>query len=140
MENNTMQDSPNNEVRPPCQRRHANGYAVASLALGAVALVSTFTMTLLPPFLFGGLSVILGLLSRGNDRKLPSFSFAGVVTATGALILNIAILASSFHLVFSNPETAREYWNMVNQTYEEMTGMSFEEFMESYGLSPEQLK
>lgn len=125
--------------RTPAPYRKSNGFATASLVFGIIAFVSAFSMTILPPLIFGSLSIILGILSRG-DQKLHSRALAGVITGAAALVLNLAICIFSFYMVFSNPDATKQYWNMVNETYEQMLGMSLDEILESYGFDPGQLK
>lgn len=126
--------------RSPRPVTRPNGFATASLVLGICAFVSVFTMTVLPPVILGSLSLILGLLSRGSQKKMHSNALAGVIVSASALVINLAICIFSFYTVFSNPEATKEYWNMVNQTYEQVTGMSFDEILESYGIAPDQFK
>lgn len=119
--------------------KKSNGFATASLVLAIIALLSAFTMTMLPPVFFGCLSIILGLLSRGGEKKLANNALAGVAISAGALVMNLAILATSFFIVFSNPEATDLYWQKINETYEQMTGMDFNEFIESYGIDADRL-
>lgn len=125
--------------RTPAPYPKANGFATASLVFGIIAVVSAFSMTILPPLIFGSLSIILGILSRGSQR-LHSRALAGVVAGAGALVLNLAICIFSFYMVFSNPDATAQYWNMVNETYEQMLGTSLDEILETYGIDPGQLK
>lgn len=111
-----------------------SGFATASLVFGILALVSALFMTVLPPFFFGGLSLILGILSRGSNPKHFNHALAGIVISASALVVNIAICSLSFVMVFSNPEMRTEYWSMVDQAYEQMTGLDFEEVLKGYGL------
>ena len=111
-----------------------SGFATASLILGICAILTSFTMTLIPPLILGSLAIILGLLSRGDGRRFHSYALAGVVTAASALVINVAITVAAFHLLFSNPEISADYWNSVNRTYETMTGMSLKDILESYGI------
>lgn len=97
-------------------------------------------MTILPPLIFGSLSIILAILSRGDQKKLQSRALAGVIIGGSALVLNLAICIFSFYMVFSDPETTQQYWNMVNETYEQMLGASLEDILESYGVDIDQLK
>lgn len=130
----------------PYQRRspqlpaRSNGFATASLVLAVLAILSVFTMTVLPPVILGSLSLILGLLSRGGQKKLHSNALAGVIISASALVINLAVCIFSFYIVFSSPEATAEYWGMVNQAYEQLTGMSFDEILESYGINPDQFK
>ncbi|MBQ7840270.1 MAG: hypothetical protein IJ390_07265 [Lachnospiraceae bacterium] len=123
-----------NQVQQPVSR--PNGFATASLVLGIIALLSAFTMTILPPLIFGSLSIILGMLSRGSG-KMSSRALGGVISSGSALVINVAICVIAFYTVFSNPQMTEEYWNTLNEAYEQMTGMTFDEIMENYGIDPE---
>lgn len=126
--------------RTPAPYRKSNGFATASLVFGIIAFVSAFSMTILPPLIFGSLSLILGILSRGDQKKFHSRALAGVIVGGSALVLNLAICIFSFYMVFSDPDATSQYWGMVNETYEQMLGMSLEEILENYGIDPGQLK
>lgn len=117
-----------------------SGFATVSLVFAVIALVSALTMTLIFPFFFGSLSIILGLLSRGGQKKLQNTALAGVVVSASALVMNVVICAFSFYVVFSDPAATAQYWNMVDQAYEQMTGMNFDEVLESYGFDPSLIK
>ena len=110
-----------------------NGFATASLFLGIAALPISFTMTLLPAVFCAAMAVILGLLSRGKQKNMHSNALLGVITGGSALAINFALAVLSFYMVFSDPDMTAQYWNMMNETYEQMTGMTLEEIMESYG-------
>lgn len=122
---------------PQIPRKPAgSGFATASLLFAVIALISALTMTLIFPFFFGSLSIILGLLSRGSQKKLHSNALAGIVVAASALVINVAVCIFSFYTVFSDPAAREQYWSMVDQTYEQLTGMDFDEILESYGIDP----
>lgn len=117
----------------------SRGFATASLVLGIVAFVSALTMTILPPLIFGSLSIILGILSRG-DQKLHSRALAGVITGAAALVLNLAICIFSFYTIFSSPEATSQYFDSVNETYETLFGVSLDDILESYGIDSGQFR
>ena len=54
----------------PPTRHPGSAFATASLVLGIIAILSAFTGTVFPPLVCGGLSIILALLSKGNDREI----------------------------------------------------------------------
>lgn len=137
--NEQMPPGSSRRYRTPAPYSKSNGFATASLVLGIIALVSAFSMTILPPLIFGSLSIILGILSRGN-QKLHSRAFAGVIVSTAALVLNLVICVFSFYMVFSDPDARSQYWSLVNETYEQMLGTSLDEILESYGVDPGQLR
>lgn len=113
-----------------------NGFATASMVLGILAFISVFTMTVFPPLILGGLSIILGLLSRGSERKPGGNALIGIIVSTCALIINLSLCVTSFYAVFSNPEMTKEYFHTISEAYEQMTGIPFDELLESYGIDP----
>ncbi len=118
----------NPKTKPP-----GSGFAAASLVLAIVAIASTLTMTVVIPVFFGILSIFLALLSRGN-QKMPNHALAGLIVSASAIVINLAVGAFSFYVVFSSPEALNQYWDMMNQTYEQMTGLTVDEILQSYGI------
>lgn len=118
----------------------SRGFATASLVLGIVAFVSALTMTILPPLIFGSLSIILGILSRGSQKKMGNYALAGTIVSGSALILNLAICIFSFYTIFSSPEATSQYFDSVNETYETLFGVSLDDILESYGIDSGQFR
>ena len=117
------------ELKPQPKR---NGFATFSLVLAIAALASTLTMTIVIPIFLAILSIMFGLLSRGNTSMS--------IVACSALLINIAVGGFSFFIVFSNSDAKQQYWTMVNDTYEQMTGLTFDEILNEYGIElPESL-
>lgn len=108
-------------IEPP------NSFARAAMVLSVVAIVSVFTFTVYPPLIFGSLAIILALLSRGGSLKFHPSAKTGIRNSLIALGINIALVAGSLWLVFCIPEFSDEF----NATFQEMYGMTYEEFMES---------
>lgn len=113
------------------------GFAKASLIMGILAVLSVFTMTIIPPMILGGLSIILGLLSRGDTRFPGTSAMIGILTSTGAIVMNIVISVFAYSMIFSNPETTQMYRDIMNETYEQTLGITFDELLENYGLGGE---
>ena len=111
-----------------------NKFARASLILGVCAILSVFTLTVVPPMVLGSLSMILGLLSRGDTRFPHSSAMIGITLSGGAFVINIAICAVAFYFVFTNPEMTQMFIESMNETYEQMLGVSLYELLDSYGL------
>ena len=88
------------KTKPP-----GSGFAAASLVLAIVAIASTLTMTVVIPVFFGILSIFLGLLSRGN-QKLPNNALAGLIVSASAIMINLAVGAFAFYVVFFFPRNA----------------------------------
>ncbi len=111
----------------PPTRHPGSAFATASLVLGILAILSAFTGTVFPPIICGGLSIILALLSKGNDRAMLPNAKVGVLTAILGLIVNVLIVASSFLLLFTNPNMQEEFHDQLNQYYEYFYGESFDD-------------
>ena len=86
------------EIKPQPKR---NGFATFSLVLAIAALASTLTMTIVIPIFLAILSIMFGLLSRGNT-SMSNHALAGVIVACSALLINIAVGGFSF-LSFPTP-------------------------------------
>ena len=71
---------------------------------------------------------------------MSNHALAGVIVACSELFINIAVGGFSFFIVFSNSDAKQQYWTMVNDTYEQMTGLTFDEILNEYGIElPESL-
>lgn len=111
----------------PPTRHPGSGFATASMVLGILAILSAFTGTVFPPLICGGLSVILALLSKGNDRAMLPNAKVGVLTAVLGLVVNVLIVASAFLLLFTNPDMQKEFHDQLNYYYEYFYGESFDD-------------
>ncbi len=105
--------------------------ATASMVTGIIAVVSPMLIIVFPfalyfPFIFGGISIILALLSKGAAAKMISKAKSGIICATIGLVCNIALICTSFYLVFNNAEFRQSF----DDAFIEMYGMTFEEVME----------
>lgn len=103
-----------------------NSFARASMTLAGIALVSVFTFTVFPPIILGALAFILALLSRGAELKMHPSAKTASLLATIALAADIAIVGGSFALVLGDNSTH----DMLNDTYEQMYGITYDEFLE----------
>ena len=105
----------------------------ASMILGIAAIVSAFMMTVYFPFILGGISIIMALLSKGHEQKMASKAKTGVVCSIIGLVLNVIIVVSSVYTVFSNETAYRQFDQMYeyiygesfSDTYEKLTGQEF---------------
>ena len=111
----------------PPTRHPGSAFATASLVLGIIAILSAFTGTVFPPLVCGGLSIILALLSKGNDRVMLPNAKVGVLTGILGLILNVLVVASAFLLLLTEPELKEDFHRQLNQYYEYFYGESFDD-------------
>ena len=116
-----------NTTRMPVVNR-ANSMASAAMSLGIVALILSFTCTLYPTLVFGGVAVILALLSKGADAHMHANARTGIITATVGLVFNLIIVITSFVLIFS-PVADPKYKEEFNKMYEQFYGQSFDDTM-----------
>lgn len=101
--------------------------ATAALILGILAPLSSVTMTVYPPFIFGSIAILLALLSRGRAPKIPQRAKIGILCAFGGILLNLAIVGSCIYLFITNPAIREQVDTLFQQTY----GMTMEEFYRS---------
>ena len=111
----------------PPTRHPGSAFATASLVLGIIAILSAFTGTVFPPLVCGGLSIILALLSKGNDRAMLPNAKVGVLTGILGLIINVLVVASAFLLLFTEPGLKEDFHRQLNQYYEYFYGESFDD-------------
>ena len=72
---------------------------------------------------------------------MSNHALAGVIVACSALLINIAVGGFFFfYCLFQLRCKKQQYWTMVNDTYEQMTGLTFDEILNEYGIElPESL-
>lgn len=112
--------------------------ATASMFLGLAAMVTTMTVFLSP--LFGGLAIVLALLSKGYGRKMILQAKVGMICGIFGLVVVGIIIFSFFATMISNPDLlidmGRQYDVMYEtfngQSFESVTGVSYEDIMRQY--------
>ncbi len=115
---------PNEEWKPSNNRSNkplANSLARKAYILGIIGLISVFTFTVYPAMILGSLAIILALLSKGTDKKLHESAKTGVILGTIALAMNIALIGSSFYMIFTQPQLRQQF----DEMYESIYGESF---------------
>lgn len=139
MDFNFQSNDPNryNGVDYSC-RNPGMAMATASLLLG---LASFFTiMTVILPFICGGLAILFALLSKGYGKILLTQAKIGIICGIGSLVMTVGILISSIALLLQNPDLligiGQQYDELIEDTYGESTediyGTSFEDMMKEY--------
>lgn len=118
---------------PQPRKTPASGLVNAAFILGIAAIVSAFMMTVYFPFILGGISIVLALLSKGYDNKMAGSAKAGIVCSVIGLVVNILIVSVSFHTLFTDERVFQQFDSLYEQiygdsftdTYKEMTGEDF---------------
>ena len=93
---NQNMNHPNPMILPP---KEANpSFATASLVCGILSIVSMIMV--FTPYIFGGLGIFFGIMSRGKDCKFSSKTIAGIIcSCLGILLITAIIVILIFVLV-----------------------------------------
>ena len=102
----------------PPTRHPGSGFATASMVLGIISILTAFVGTVYPPIICAGLSILLGLLSKGNDKVMLPNAKVGVLTAVIGLVVNVAVVASAFVLLFTNSTAQEQFHDQLTQDSE----------------------
>lgn len=105
---------------------YSNRFVGLTFIFGILAITTTLMMTVYLPFIFGGLALVFGILSRTHNNPIAFKVKLGMIFAVIGLICNLFIIVTSVHTVFTNPEMKQE----LNQMCESMYGQSFDEMIE----------
>ena len=111
-------------------RNSTNGFAVASMVCGIISIVLCCTIVLSLPF--AALSILFAVLSHRKGRNLPGMSIAGISTGIMSLVFTLFMVVYVFvqlPFMLNDPY----FRHQLDETYEDMYGMDFEEFWEYYG-------
>lgn len=113
-----------------------SSFASASMVLGIISIISSFTFTVYPAFVLGSIAIVLALLSKGRRPKLLGKAAAGVICATFGLVINTVIVTACMVLLFTDPDVKEQ----VNKTFEKQYGMTFDEMWDEIMEDNEFLK
>ncbi len=97
------------------------------------AVITALFGTIVFPFIFGGLSIIFAVLSKGNTVSYQLNARIAIIVSCFALIGNTAYTGFACYNVFFNAE----YREQLNETFEQMYGMSMEEYTSQLLALPE---
>ncbi len=114
------------------QRNKGEGLAIASLVCGILGCILMCSIVF--SVLFGALAIIFALLARGDSFKLTKSSRVGFILGLIAIILSVIIFAATIHNIIVNYGSIEGLMNEVtavmNESFSEMYGLTFEEMME----------
>lgn len=103
-----------------------NSFETAAMVLSVMALASvTF---IYDAYIFGALSILFALLSRGEQMKMSSKSKSGLIFSVVAIVLSTVITIGSFAIVLNEYDNIEDFIN----EYSEITGYDYEELMNTY--------
>lgn len=100
-----------------------NGMATASLILGILAVVSICCVY--GSYLFGGIAITLGLLSRGKNNKLSSNALIGTILSIVGMVVSTIIIVVSCITLLSSFGSFDEFMDAYESYYENIYGDEF---------------
>lgn len=89
-----------------------------------IAAITALFGTMILPFIFGGLAIIFAVLSKGNTKAYHLNARLAIIISCITLVGNTAFTAFAFYNVFFN----EEYRQQLDETFEQIYGMSMEEY------------
>lgn len=107
--------------------------ARTSMSLALLAIFTIFTFPVVLPCMFGSISIILAIISKGSRSSFPRRSRTAAMIASAAIIVNTALLLSSalyFIKVLHDPALQEQF----SQTLYQMYGITFEDLLNQLGL------
>lgn len=107
---------------------HVN-MATVALITGLIAIPLCFVMNI--GIVLGGVAVVLGILSKGSEKKLLPQAKRGIIYGTIGIVLGYIVFVSSMHTILTDPT----YRQQLNQMSEQMNGQSFDDLLKELGLS-----
>ena len=107
---------------------HVN-MATVALITGLIAIPLCFVMNI--GIVLGGVAVVLGILSKGSEKKLLPQAKRGIIYGTIGIVLGYIVFVSSMHTILTDPT----YREQLNQMSEQMNGQSFDDLLKELGLS-----
>lgn len=99
-----------------------NSMATAALILGILAIISICCVY--GSYLFGGIAITLGLLSRGRDNKLNTNALIGIILSTIGMVISTVIIAIAVISIFSYGSLS-DFMQEYESFYEEIYGEEF---------------
>lgn len=95
------------------------------------ALISTLFRTIIFPYIFAPISIILAILSKGKMKKNTIIAQLAIFVSILSILLNTAIAGYSYYTVTHDPK----YREQLNEIFEEFYGYSFDEYLNNMSVS-----
>ena len=112
----------------PHPPKQGNGFELAALLLGFLAVISCTCIYV--SVIFGALSILFALLSRGGKMKMSSKAKLGMILGIAGIVLTVVFTAYSFYIALAEYGTIenmlREYCEMAGLDFEELYGDMFQ--------------
>lgn len=99
-----------------------NSMATAALVLGILAIISICSVY--GSYIFGGISITLGLLSRGKNKKLTTNALIGTILSTIGMVISTVIIIIAVISILSYG-SLDDFIQEYETFYEEIYGEDF---------------
>ena len=101
------------------------------------ALISGLMIPVVMPAILAGIAIVLAILSKGRKNSMPKRARNAVIMGIITLAINTALLGMSVFQIYRamTDETVMEEFN---ELMEDNYGYSFEDLLESYGVTLEE--
>ena len=108
--------------------------AGTSLTLAVIAVFSIFIFPVAAPYIFGSLSIVMAVLSKGGRSTMPRNGKIAFRISALALVFNTALLIFTIYYfiqLMHDPELQKQY----SETLYQMYGITFQDLLDQLGLS-----
>lgn len=99
---------------------------MAALITGLLTIVSFLSFTIYFPFIFGSLSIVFAILSKGNATRMTTRVRVGFTCAVVGILVNLLLIVTCIYLYLAVPFVH----DSVNELFEKQYGASFEEMLD----------
>lgn len=109
------------ESGSPYNDKRSSGFAVAALVLGILSIATC--CCIYSALIFGALSILFALLSRGGEMKMSERAFVGLVLGITGLVIAVAAFAFMFLFTvntYGGFDAFMQYSNELAEQYMQM--------------------
>lgn len=107
--------------------------ARTSLTLAVIAVFSIFVFPVAAPYIFGSVSIVMAVLSKGGRSTMPGKSRTAFRISVAALLLNTALIVFTVYFfiqLMRDPELQKQYSEALYRMY----GITFQDLLDQLGL------
>lgn len=106
-----------------------------AMSLAVLSVFSLFVFPVVLPYIFGSVSLIMAILSRGRQERLSRRGRSAAIISTVSIVMNTALIISTvvyFIKVMRDPQLQEQLSQVLYKTY----GITYDELMSQLGIMP----
>lgn len=119
-----MDYNPGPAQMPPRPGMSANSFLMASIICTMLAFITECSLPIC--MVFASLTILFAVLSKGKQLKMHSFAKMSIGISIFSLALSFTVTVLAFYNVLTDPAKREN----LNQIYEEMYGITFDEALD----------